>query len=208
LLLFGQWLQAISHLRAFAWVNNSRLKPFIDSYHAPYKPKYRYWPGLLLVLRIILLLIFAFNPQENPSINLLAIQVGSGVLFVWAWFSGGIYRKWYLDALESLFALNLIILAGCTYHVDLSGGNQLAAGYTSVTIALVLFIVILTYHIFLRIGSTKQFKNLNLESRLPKFKNTDAMNEPINNADEEVEDFSQLREPLLDGSPKPTYSAF
>jgi len=207
LLLFGQWLQAISHLRAFAWVNNSRLTPFIDSYHAPYKPKYRYWPGLLLVLRIILLLIFAFNPQEDPSINLLAILVGSGVLLVWAWISGGVYRKWYLDALESLFALNLIILAGCTYHVDLSGGNQLAVGYTSVTIALVLFIVILTYHIFLRIGSTKQCKNLNPESRLPKFKNTNAMNEPINNA-EVVENFSQLREPLLDGSPKPTYSAF
>ena len=31
LLLFGQWLQAISHLRLFSWVN--RLKPFMDSYH-------------------------------------------------------------------------------------------------------------------------------------------------------------------------------
>ena len=49
LLLFGQWLQAISHLRLFSWVN--RLKPFIDSYHAPYKAKHRYWPGLLLVIR-------------------------------------------------------------------------------------------------------------------------------------------------------------
>jgi len=116
---------------------------------------------------------------------------------------------------ESLFALNLIILAGCTYHVNLSGGNQLAVGYTSVTIALVLFIVILTYHIFLRIGSTKQCKNLNLESNLPKFKNTNAMNEPINNAEndpdnnaEVVENFGELREPLLDidDSPKPTYS--
>ena len=40
LLLFGQWLQAISHLRFFSWVN--RLKPFVDSYHAPYKAKHRY----------------------------------------------------------------------------------------------------------------------------------------------------------------------
>jgi len=154
------------------------------------------------------LLIFAFNPQENPSINLLAILVGTGVLLVWAWISGGVYRKWYLDALESLFALNLIILAGCTYHVNLSGGNQLAVGYTSVTIALVLFIVILAYHIFLQIRGTKQCKKL-------KFKNTNAINEPINNAEndpynnaEVVENFSQLREPLLDidDSPKPTYS--
>jgi len=35
LLLFGQWLQAISHLKIFAWVNSARLKIFMDSYHAP-----------------------------------------------------------------------------------------------------------------------------------------------------------------------------
>ena len=58
LLLFGQWLQAISHLRLFSWVNSARLKPFMDSYHAPYKAKHRYWPGLLLVLRFALLLVF------------------------------------------------------------------------------------------------------------------------------------------------------
>ena len=65
LLLFGQWLQAVSHLRLFSWVNNARLKPFIDSHHAPYKAKHRYWPGLLLVLRFVLLLVFAFNRQRQ-----------------------------------------------------------------------------------------------------------------------------------------------
>ena len=70
LLLFGQWLQAISHLRLFSWVNSARLKPFMDAYHAPYKAKHRYWPGLLLVLRFVLLLVFAFNCfQEDQSIN-------------------------------------------------------------------------------------------------------------------------------------------
>ena len=37
LLFFGQWLQAMSHLRFLSWVNSARLKPFMDSYHAPYK---------------------------------------------------------------------------------------------------------------------------------------------------------------------------
>ena len=58
LLLFGQWLQAISHLRLFSWVNSARLKPFMDSYHAPYKAKH----GLLLVLRFVLLLVFNTLP--------------------------------------------------------------------------------------------------------------------------------------------------
>ena len=147
LLLFGQWLQAISHLRLFSWVNSARLKPFMDSYHAPYKAKHRYWPGLLLVLRFALLLVFALNLQQDPSINLLAILVGTGILHLWAWISGGVYRNWCLDALEGSFALNLIILVGATSHVNYSKGNQLAVGYTSVSIALITFIGILVFQL-------------------------------------------------------------
>ena len=159
LLVFGQWLQAISHLRLFSWIN--RLKPFMDSYHAPYKAKHRYWPGLLLVLRIILLLAFAieFNPQQNrTSINLLSILVVAGFLQLWAWISGGVYRNWCLDALEGSFSLNLIILASATYYVNRSEGDQFAVGYTSVSIALATFIGILTYHIFQQVRHTKLWK--------------------------------------------------
>ena len=147
LLLFGQWLQAISHLRLFTWVNNARLKPFMDSYHAPYKAKHRYWPGLLLVLRFALLSVFALNPQQDPGINLLAILVGTGLLHFWAWSSGGVYSSWCLDALEGSFALNLITLVGATFYVNHSGGNQLAAGYASVSIAFATFTGILVYQL-------------------------------------------------------------
>ena len=147
LLLFGQWLQAMSHLRLFSWIN--RLKPFMDSYHAPYKAKHRYWPGLLLMLRFAFLLVFAFefNSQEGTSINLLAILVATGVLQMWAWVSGGVYRNWCLDALEGSFALNLIILVGATFYVNHSYRNQLVVGYTSVSIALATFIGILGFQL-------------------------------------------------------------
>ena len=123
LLLFGQWLQAISHLRLLLWVNSTRLKAFMDSYHASYKAEHRYWPGLLLVLRVVLFFVFAFefNPQQDKSsINLLAILVGIGILQMLAWVSGGLYRSWCLDATEGSFALNLVILSAATmyiYHV-------------------------------------------------------------------------------------------
>ena len=104
LLLCGQWLQAVSYLRLFSWVNIAQLKPFMDSYHASYKAKHRYWPGLLLVLHSIPLLVFA--PQQDPNINLLAIVVGAGILQLWAWVSGGVYKTWCLDALEGSFTLN------------------------------------------------------------------------------------------------------
>ena len=163
LLIFDQWLQAISHVRLFSWVN--KLKPFMDSYHAPYKAKHRYWPGLLLVLRFVLLLVLAieFSPQQDrTSINLLSILVVAGTLQLWAWISGGVYRNWWLDALEGSFSLNLIILAAATYHVNSSEGNQLAVGYTSGSIALITFIGILIYHIF------QQLKNTKLWEKVPK----------------------------------------
>ena len=140
LLLFGQWLQALSHLKLFSWFNSARLKPFMDSYHAPYKPKHRYWSGLLLVLRFVFLLVFDTSPQQNKANpNLLSILVRTGALQMWAWVSGAVYEKWYLDVLEGSFALNLIILVGTTYYVKLAEGNQLAVGYTSVSIAFVTF---------------------------------------------------------------------
>ena len=198
LLVFGQWLQAISHLRVFSWANNARLKPFMDSYHAPYKGKHRYWPGLLLMLRFVLLLVFAVKPLQDPSITLLAIQVGAGILQLWAWISGGVYRNWCLDLLEGSFALNLIILAAATMFVNHCGGNQLAVGYTSVSIALVEFIGIFAYHIAQRTKLWKKIPKLNIE---PNVRHTE------NNANnpEQLEDSNQLREPLLEDSYIPNY---
>ena len=153
LLLFGQWLQAISHLRLLSLFNSTRLKAFMDSYHAPYKAKHRYWPGLLLILRFVLFLVFAFefNPQQDrTSINLLAILVGIGILQMWAWVGGGVYRNWCLDALEGSFALNLVILSAATmyiYHVSPSESDQLAVGYTSVSIAFATFLGNLVFQV-------------------------------------------------------------
>ena len=66
------------------------------------------------------LLVFAFNDQQDPSINLLAILVGTGMVIVWAWVSHGIYKTWCLDALEGSFALNLIILVGATNYISIN----------------------------------------------------------------------------------------
>ena len=199
LLLFGQWLQAISHLRLFSWVNSARVKPFMDSYHAPYKAKHRYWPGLLLVLRFVLLLGFAFNCQQDPSINLLAILVGAGILHLWAWISGGVYKNWCLDALEGSFVLNLIVLGAATYHVNHSQGNQLAVGHTSVLIAFVTFIVIIAYHTLQQLKFTKLGKNLNKKLNTKKAVK-DLTNDP--------RELDHLREPLLDDLPQLNHSEF
>ena len=209
LLLFGQWLQAISHLRLFSWVNSARLKPFMDSYHAPYKAKHRYWPGLLLVFRFVLLLVFALNPQQDTNINLLAILVGAGILQLWAWISGGVYKNWCLDALEGSFVLNLIILVGATHYVKISEGNMLAVGYTSVSIALATFTGILAFHTFQQVRHTKLWKKvpkLNFKVKKLSMKEAENINleNPTNNA--KAANFDQLREPWLEDLLLPTHS--
>ena len=161
LLLFGQWLQAISHLRLFSWVKNARLKPFMDSYHAPYKAKHRYWYGLLLVLRFTLLLVFAFNFQEDPKTNLLAILIEVGNFFLWLWITGGVYTNKYVNILEGSFVLNLIILTTVTYCVKLFRGNQLIVEYTwiaSVSVAFATFIGILVFQLANVTGITRCLK--------------------------------------------------
>ena len=122
----------------------------MDSYYAPYKAKHRYWPGLLLVLRFVLLLVIAFNFQEDPKTNLLATLIEIGNLFLWLWISGGVYTNWYINILEGFFAVNLIILTAVTYCVNFLGASQLIIEYTwttSVSIALAMFIGILIFQL-------------------------------------------------------------
>ena len=156
LLLLGQWLQTKSHLHLLSWVKSPKLKAILDAYHAPYKPKHRYWTGLLLFIRCALFLVFAFNISGNDSVNLLVISSTTSGIFIWFALSGMVYKSWYLNALELSFILNLGILAVATYHVKLSGGNQAAVACTSVGIAFLTFVGIITYHISLQIKSKVQ----------------------------------------------------
>ena len=159
LLLLGQWLQHKSHLCILSWVNNYKVKAILDTYHAPYEPKYRFWTGLLLLLRCALFLAFAFNISGDESVNLLVISSATLGIFVGYALLGRVYKSWYLNALEVSFILNLGILAAATYHVKQSGGSQAAVVYTSVGVAFLTFVGIITYHIYIRIKSNIQYNN-------------------------------------------------
>ena len=157
LLFLGQWLQSKSHLCLLTWIRNLKVKAILDTYHAPYKPKHRYWIGLLLFLRCALFLVFAFNISGDDSVNLLVISSATLGIFVGFVLLGKVYKNWYLNALEVSFILNLGMLAAATYHVNQSGGSQAAVAYTSVGIAFLTFVGIITYHIYIRIKSKVQY---------------------------------------------------
>jgi len=64
-----------------------------------YKDKHRYWTGLLLCLPIhcTLLLVFAFNTQADPSLNLLAISLVALGLMLMTQYTGPVYRELYVE---------------------------------------------------------------------------------------------------------------
>ena len=158
LLLLGQWLQPKSHFCLLSWVKNPKLQAILDTYHAPYKPKHRYWTGMFLLIRCALFLVFAFNISGDNSINLLVISSTTAAIFIAFALSGMVYKNWYLNALELSFILNLVILTVATYvyHVTHSGGSQAAVTYTSTGIAFLTFVGIVINHIYVRIKSKVQ----------------------------------------------------
>ena len=143
-LTFIQFLRRRTGIRMLFWVG--RLKPFFDAYTGPYKDKYFFWVGLLLLVRSSLFLVFAFNALGDPAVNLLATTLTGFLLAIVLQGLHGVYKKWPLNILESLSFLNLGILSLATLYVRNAGGNQTGLICISVGIAFLTFVAILFYH--------------------------------------------------------------
>ena len=46
-------------------------KPFFDAYGGPYKDKYRFWTGFLLLVRIVLALVVSVDTNVSVSLDVL-----------------------------------------------------------------------------------------------------------------------------------------
>ena len=119
-LLFLPCLQSKSDWRALGWVN--KLKPLFDSYTSPYKDRYRFWSGMLIVVRLPLYLLFAVSYDSN--VRLLGIN---GMVFLYTLFlcSLAVYKRWDHLVLEGYFFVNLMAIT-TTKLFDPSSNNSLA----------------------------------------------------------------------------------
>ena len=181
----------------------------LDAYTGPYKNKYRYWTGFLLLVRVALFLVFAANVLGDPGINLLIIVICTAGLFVHLSISGGVYKTRHLNILEYFFLFNLITLSSATLYVRLAGGSQKALIFTSVSASFTVFACIVLFHTAVVIKST-QFWNV-VKERL----NSRSVSHTVDNSRRErstdggggaakVEmkplflNFNELREPILE----------
>ena len=158
LLLCGQCILLKSNWRIFCWVNNSKVKAFLDNYHAPYRVKHRYWPGLLLLLRLIVLLSLSCTNSSDAS--LLAVSMIVIAILTWAWMVGGIYKRRWLNVLEASVMLNLGFLAAascyCTPH------NKYIS-FASLGVAFLTFVGVMVYHAHLKVRTTGCWKKVLLK---------------------------------------------
>ena len=159
-LLFGQWMQSHSKIRLFSWINDHRVKAFLDAYHGPFKKEHRYWCGLLLVFRNCLFLVFAFNALGNPDVNLFVIIISSAVLTLLTVFTGRIYVNWYLHGLEASFIMNTLVFAAATLYLRCTEGTQVVLTIIFVGTALVQFAGIIIYHMTIQLKDSRVWRDI------------------------------------------------
>ena len=130
------------------------MKPLLDAYTGPYKDKYHFWTGLLLLVRFILLLAYACNAQGDASLNVLLTGVTASCLLTVEWAFMGIYRNWPLDLLEGSFLLNIAILSAATLYTETVKGDQTIVAIISTIITCAMLVGILIFHV------KNRFRNL------------------------------------------------
>jgi predicted outer membrane repeat protein len=151
-LAFFEQLQACSGYKIFWWVN--KLKPVFDSYAGPYKDKYRFWTGMLLVARTLLIVLFTVNTAGSVDVNLLIISVMSGFLVVGS--ANSIYRNWTCNFIESFFYGQLVVYAAGTFYARHNRGSVEAVADASIGLSTLMFVCIMGYHVTHCVLSFKQ----------------------------------------------------
>ena len=129
-----------------------KLKPFFDAFGGSFKDKYRFWPGLLLVVRLVLLLVVSFN--NSKSTTAAAITTTTAILLALFAIFGGIYKKLHINVLEIIFFLLLTAMSA------FNSINDKIATPVGLSIAFIVFVVIVTFRCYLRMENWTVMVNI------------------------------------------------
>lgn len=124
------------------------MSSFIETYHAPYTTRYRYWTGLLLFIRVLLYLITALSTSRNSQVPLVATTISVGSLLLLD--TRNVYQKRSVSVLELVSLSNILIFTLITWYAIDTDDSLLhnAAAYISTTIMFVQLLIILLYHLY------------------------------------------------------------
>ena len=204
-----QWLLRYQHKAIFKWVRFQKLRLFLEPYHAPYTTKYRYWTGLLLLVRVLLYLLSDLNFSLDPRADLMAvIFVIGGLILLKGVTAKRVYKNWPLDVMETALYFNLVAFSALTwYNLDF-GGNQVAVAYMSVMIIFILLLGVIVFHV---LRYTRLYKLSFVEKAFKwtssKLLEKKPKEQPPNDAPEELDGYQLARSAAGDQElPTVTYS--
>ena len=148
-ILLGQWLQRYTGRYCSSSIDPFIvLKPFIDAYYGPFKEKYRFWIGLLLMIRLLLTGLFAVTTGTIPQVNNYVITII--VLILLPVVSRGIYKMKINTALEMFYLFNL----GIVSLLNTVSNHNIFIYYVdviSISLSLLVFVGIVIGHIYMYI---------------------------------------------------------
>ena len=121
-LFFLQQLQKVSNsCWLLKWVN--KLSPFYDAHFAPFKSKHRYWFGLMLLTRGILLVLFASTVTFHQSIYLLIILIFGITLLLFMAIMHP-FKSTVVMIIQSSSRANLVLLSGFLLYAQTRNKNE------------------------------------------------------------------------------------
>ena len=149
LLFFWQWILRAQTWRALKWIGSAKVNLSMETYHAPYISKHRYWTGFLLIVRSVLYLVAVTNTSGNPRIILAFTAFGMGCILVWKASIGlRIYKSWIIDTMESILYFNILMLSTFSWLILDTDREQDPLIYISVLITFGAFLLVVSYHTF------------------------------------------------------------
>ena len=200
LVLLAPCLQARSHHKAFRWVN--RLKPFLDAYQGPYSDKFRFWTGLFLVIRLLLVIIDASNYETDPSMSFFC-TMGVTIPLAMVLIKAAVYRQTLANCIELLSLLNLVILFAVSWLTTTTGYLKWHpireyATYISVAVTMLVFIGIIFYQLIMAVYP-KVFDRRDKSTEQTKGETAHVVSvEPPTSTTVELQECDELKEPLLE----------
>ena len=147
-----QCLRKMPNFKLLFWV--VKWKPFFDAYTGPYRDRYHFWTGFLLIMRIALFVAIATNTTKGPILNLTLINVTAALLFLCVCLCR-IYKTWQLTAIEALTYFNLVVFTMGTAYEQTLNYHKLVTVVLCIGSILLLFSGIVVYNVYKKIASTK-----------------------------------------------------
>ncbi len=159
LLLLGYKLYRFSDGKYFPNRLLNRVRPFLESYYAPFRSISRCWTGFLLLVRCSLYIVFSFNPLGGSRISLLAIIVTFTAMVGFSG-SGRLYKNIVPNIIETVTYFNLVFLSAAT----LTKFNSPALVYTLVGIVFATMCFLIAYQVsHLYISKTAMWQSIRIK---------------------------------------------